>query len=94
MLVHATLSAENLRCGIPISCWECPFALAVKDAIPAAYDIQVTNVDVTISLAGQHLRAMTSEAVERAITDIDQGNVVHPFSFDLDFQPRTPTKFD
>ena len=89
-MTAVSVTAEHMANGFPGDCTSCPVALAVEDAFPQATGVTVGHRYISIDDGGQTVCLIIADDVQDLIHDIDAGDYVEPFSFDLDYPAVTP----
>ena len=88
-MTAVSVTADHIAEGVPGECGECPIALAIAEAIPAAVEVAVYTEHVNIwEPAGCGRDFFTSELPEVAVAFIERFDRIHdgePFTFDLDY---------
>ena len=85
-----TVTAEHMANGLPGDCASCPVALAVEDAFPRATGVAVGHRYISIDDEGGTVCLIIPDDVQDLIHDIDAGDYVEPFTFDMDYPAVTP----
>ena len=80
-MTTVSVTAEHIAKGFAEDRYRCPVALAIRDAFPGAGNVSVTGMYVRVGLREHELPV----EVQRFTWNIDTGQPVEPFAFELDF---------
>jgi hypothetical protein len=79
--IEITVLPSDIAAGVKEDCHNCPIALAVKRAFPAATHVTVDGQCIDFNHGKQHFYWASSDAIDEFIADFDEGVVVKPFKF-------------
>ena len=88
------VTEKHIRAGKPCSGWDCPFALAVIEALAAegvlVAEVTVDFYDVTVVQEDEsgcrRYRAKLPDEGRRFVDDVDDGDPVVPFEVELHWE--------
>ena len=98
MKVHLNITQSHINLGQPKEADRCPIALALREAMPDATEIEVDGQYVTLMLPDVEARSFTNQWVgycdqeaqdfqANFDADITRPHVL-PFEMDLEFEPK------
>ena len=79
------VTSQHLTRGIPGDCNTCPVALAIEDAFPNAASVTVGGQYLSFQDGGRVVVLNIPETGRIAIGAIDRGELLEPFTFELDY---------
>jgi len=90
MKLKIEVTAEHIREGTPSDTSSCAVALAIKQALPKVYEVEVDDMISFKDEEGYRNTAELSDEVKKFMDRFDNNEPVEPISFETDAYTREP----